>query len=244
MPYQELPDPDTGNAGDETDVQSYSYILWEWIYQRLATDPFFANFVTRRATAALPVEAWNQVPFLGVYLIEDPLTAPGGIFNQTQIAFVHNVKIGFQFVLRNNDTDVLVRDLDRVKWYIMRAILRDDRLTNRFNTELKGGTAFNGISSGRIRQPRWGLAGTKNETPVAEQQIELNFQFETLWYPFGFDNLERIDITTGFPGPGSTPEERAAIVQARLVILFDPDAVPTPLPPDTDPPGPPPGSPP
>jgi hypothetical protein len=71
----------------------------------------------------------------------------------------------------------------------------------------------------------------------------MSFQFETTWYPFGFDDLERIDVTTGFPGPGSTPEERAAIPQARMVYLFTPDSVPTPLPPDTPAPGPPPGSP-
>ena len=241
MNIQGLPD-NSGNAGDLTDVQSYSYILWNWIYDRLADDPFFVNFVVRRATTALPVELWAQVPFLGVYLSEDPIAAPGGIWNQGPIQFTHNVRIGFQFILRNNDSDVLLRDLDRVKWFVLRALLRDDRLTNRWNTALPGGTAFNGISSGRIRAVRF--ARTKDETPVGEQQIELNYQFETMWYPFNFDDLQRIDISTGFPGPGSTPEERAAIVQAKLVILFDPDPVPPPLPPDTDPPGPPPGSPP
>ena len=92
----------------------------------------------------------------------------------------------------------------------------------------------------RIRQPRWGLAGAKSETPIGEQAIEMSFQFETTWYPFGFDDLERIDITTGFPGPGSTPQERLEILQARVVYLFNPDSVPTPLPPDTPAPGPPP----
>lgn len=242
MIVQVLPDMDTGNAGDETDVQSYSYILYEWIYQRLRTDPFFVNFVVRRATSALPVETWSQVPFLGVYLIEDPITPPGGIFNQSHIAFSHNVKIGFQFILRNNDSEALLRDLDRVKWFIMRALLRDDRLTNRFDTQLPGGTAFNGISGGRIRAVRWGLSGQKNETPIGEQQIELNFQFETMWYPFGFDDLERIDVTTGFP-IGGTDDERLAVQQVRMVYLFDPGSVPYPLPPDTPPPGPPPGRP-
>lgn len=238
--YQKPPDMDTGDAGDETDIQSYAWILWDWIYERLASDPFFVNFVVRRSTSALPIEAWSQVPFLGVYLIEDPLTAPGGIHNQGPIGLSHNVKVGFQFVLRNNDSTALLRDLDRVKWFIFRTLLRDDRLTNRFDTQLKGGTAFNGISGGRVRQPRWGLTGQKNETPVGEQQIELSFQFETVWYPYGFDDLERIDVTTGFPGPGSTPEEREQVQQVRMVYLFDPDSVPTPLPDDTPAPGPPP----
>lgn len=240
---QQEPDIDTGDAGDLTDTQSYSYIIWKWIYNRLKSDQFFANFVVTKATSALPAELWSQVPYLGIYMLEEPLRPPGGIFNQGPIAFSQNIKIGFQYILRNNDSETLIRDLDRVKWYIMRALLRDDRLTNRFDTELEGGTAFNGISDMRIRTPRWGLSAAKNETPIGEQSIEMSFQFDTMWSPFGFDDLERIDITTGFPGPGSTPEERKEILQARLVILFNPDSVPTPLPPDTPAPGPPPGSP-
>ena len=240
---QKPPSEETGNAGDETDIQSYSYIIWRWIFDRLAADPFFVNFVVMKTTSALPIELWNQVPFLGVYMMEDAPKAPGGVFNQTPIAFSHNIRVGYQFILRNNDTDTLIRDLDRVKWYILRTLLRDDDLTNRFDTKLAGGTAFNGITEMRIRQPRWGLAGSKNETPIGEQTIEMSFQFDTLWYPFGFVDLERIDVTTGFPGPGSTPEERQQIQQARMVYLFTPDSVPTPLPPDTPAPGPPPGSP-
>lgn len=243
MNIQTEPDIDTGLAGDDTDIQSYSYIIWKWIYDRLATDPFFANFAVLRSTSALPMEAWSQAPFLGVYMMDENPRPPGGIFNQSHIAFSHVVKVGFQYILSNNNTDTLIRDLDRVKWHILRAILRDDRLTNRFDTELEGGTAFNGISEMRIRQPRWGMSGSKNETPIGEQAIEMSFQFETTWYPFGFDELERIDVTTGFPGPGSTPEERAAIQQVKMVYLFTPDSVPTPLPPDTPAPGPPPGSP-
>lgn len=244
MPVQHEPDPDTGNAGDETDIQSYSYIIWRWIFDRLRTDPYFTAFKVIKATASVPMEGWSQAPFLGVYMMEENPRPVGGIFNQGQIAFVHVFKIGFQFILSNNDPEILVRDLDRVKWFILRALLRDDRLTNRFDTELPGGTAFNGITEMRIRPPRWGMSGTKpTESPIGEQAVEMSFQYETTWSPFGFPDLERIDVTTGFPGPGSTPQERTQIRQARMVYLFDPDSVPSPLPPGTPAPGPPPGSP-
>jgi hypothetical protein len=237
---QHEPNPDTGLAGDETDIQSYSYIIWRWIYDRLKADPYFVNFAVTKAVSALPVQLWSQTPFLGVYMLDENPRPPSGIFNEGPIAFSHVVKVGFQYILSNNDAELMMRDLDRVKWFIMRTILRDDDLTNRFDTKLAGGTAFNGISEVRIRPPRWGTNGGKNETPIGEQSIEMSFQFETTWYPYGFPDLERIDLTTGFPGPGSTPEERAAIPQAKLVMLFGPDSVPTPLPPDTPPPGPPP----
>jgi hypothetical protein len=242
MNVQVEPDIDTGNAGDETDIQSYAFIIWNWIYDRLALDPFFENFIVSRATSALPVEAWSQVPYLGVYMMEDP--ARTQVWNMTEVRFSHTIKVGMQWVLRNNDSKVLLRDLDRVKQFIARTLTRDDDLTNRFHTGLPGGTGINGFPEMRVRQPRWALAGSsKSETPVGEQVMELVMQYETTWYPYGFDDLERIDITTGFPGPGSTPEEREEILQARVVIIFKPDYVPPPYPEDTPAPGPPPGSP-
>ena len=235
-------DPDTGNTGDLTDTQSYAWIILDWIFTTLKDDPFFENFGVTRISRALPVEAWSQVPFLGVFLGDETMT-PDGDPNQGPIRFIHNVPISFQMILRNNDPQILLRDLDRTSWYVMRTLLRSDDLTNHFDTMLPGGTAFEGITRGRIRD-RWGLTGSKNETPVGERQLDLTFMFGTNWAPYGFPDLERIDVTTGFPGPGSTPEERQQITQVRMVYLFNPDFVPHPLPSDTEAPGPPPGSPP
>lgn len=235
-------DPDTGNTGDLTDIQSYSWIMLDWIFSELKGDPFFANFAVTRINRALPVEAWSQVPFLGVYL-GDEQRSPDGDANAGAIRFLHNVPISWQIILRNNDPQTLLRDLDRTSWFIERKLWRSPDFTNMFRTKLAGGTAFEGITKGRIRD-RWGLSGSKNETPVGERQMDFTFMFGTNWSPYGFPDLERIDITTGFPGPGSTPEEREAIQQVRMVQIFTAEgAVPYPLPPDTPPPGPPPGSP-
>lgn len=226
--------PETGNAGDITDVQSDAYILSEWMFNRIVTDPFFTNIPTRRTTQALPIESW-QVPFLGVYQLDQPLTSDGPL-NMTTVSFMHRVTIGFQIILANNNPALLRRDLDRVIWHIMRTMLRDNNLTNMFDTGVAGGTAIKGFPSGRIRSARWGKPGADNETPIGEQQLELTCQFVKTWAPYGFDDLKRIDVKTGFPGPGSTPEERQQIVQPRMVYLFEPDAVSHPLPPDTEPP--------
>jgi hypothetical protein len=56
--------------------------------------------------------------------------------------------------------------------------------------------------------------------------------FRTDWEPTEFPDLERLTVTTGFPGPGSTLEEQAAIEQVKIVYQFDPDWVKPPLPPD------------
>jgi hypothetical protein len=235
-------DPDTGNTGDLTDTQSYSWIIVDWIFSELKSDPFFANFAMMRINRALPVDAWAQVPFLGIYLGDERRSADGDA-NAGNIRFLHNVPISFQIILRNNDPQLMLRDLDRTSWFIERKLWRSNDFTNSFNTKLPGRTAFEGIIAGRIRD-RWGLTGSKNETPVGERQMDFTFMFGTNWSPYGFPELERIDVTSGFPGPGSTPEERIEVQQVRMVYLFGPDgAVPSPLPPDTPPPNPPPGSP-
>jgi hypothetical protein len=223
-------DPDTGNTGTILDTQSYAWVLLDWIFQRLANDPFFVNFAVTRISSALPVELWSQVPFLGVFLYDEPLS-PDGAMNETTVKLTHTVQIGFQIILRNNDSVKLLQDIDATSWAILRMLLRDDSLTNMFDTG--SGVSFEGVARGRVSKPRYGLAGSRNETPIAERVVDLVFQFATLWEPYGFDDLERITVETGFP-IGGTDAERDAIQQVKIVYEFNPDSVPTPLPPDSE----------
>ena len=223
-----MEDTQTGDTGTIFDTQSYAWVLHDWIFNYLATDPFFAHFTVRRASQALPVEAWSQVPFLGVFLTDEPLT-PAGDINMTDIKFTHNVQIGFQIILRNNDSDQLLKDIDAASWHLIRTLLREDALTNMFNPA--SGVALKGLPRGKISKLRYGLNGSKNETPIAERVVDLVFQFESEWYPYGFDDLQRITMTTAFP-IGGTPEEQQAVQQVKIVYEFNPDYVPVPLPPD------------
>ena len=221
-------DPDTGDTGTILDTQSYAWILLDWIFQQLSAESFLTNFTVKRISQALPVEAWNQVPFLGVFLNDEPLS-PDGDLNHGMVRLTHLVQISFQIILRNNDSAKLLQDLDSTSWFIMRTLLRDNELTNMFDTG--SGVAFEGVSRGRVSKPYFGLTGSKNETPVAMRVVDLVFKFATYWEPYGFDDLERITVTTGFP-IGGTDAEREAIDQVKIVYEFDPDSVPTPLPPD------------
>jgi hypothetical protein len=223
-----LEDINTGDTGTIFDTQSYAWVLIDWIFTQLSNDPFFANFTVKRISSALPVELWSQVPFLGVFVTDEPLT-PVGDFPETTIRFTHNVQTGFQIILRNNDSTQLIKDVDSVSWYIMRKLFRMNELTNAFDTG--SGVALKGIPRGRVSKLRYGMAGSKNETPIAERVLDLTFQFESEWYPYGFDDLQRITVTTAFP-IGGTSAEQAAIDQVKIVYEFNPDSVPTPLPPD------------
>jgi hypothetical protein len=221
-------DPNTGNTGTILDTQSYAWILLDWIFNQLAPNPFFANFTVKRISSALPVELWSQVPFLGVFLNDEPLT-PDDAINETVVCLTHTVQIGFQIILRNNDSVQLLKDIDATSWFILRTLLRMDTLTNMFDTG--SGVTLDGLPRGRVSKPRYGLAGSKNETPVAERVVDLTFRFKTMWEPYGFDDLQRITVTTAFP-IGGTEAEQAAIDQVKIVYEFNPDSVPTPLPPD------------
>jgi len=223
-----LEDIDTGQTGTIFDTQSYAWVLLDWIFNQLATDPFFASFAVKRISSALPVEVWYQTPFIGVFAGDEPLT-PVGDFMMTDVKFTHNVQIGFQIILRDNDPDKLQKDIDTVSWYIMRKLFRMDTLTNMFDTG--SGTALKGIPRGRVSKLRYGLSGSKNETPIAERVLDLVFQFESEWYPYGYPDLERITVTTAFPIGGSDVDQ-ARVEQVQIVYMFNPDSVPTPLPPD------------
>lgn len=223
-----IEDIDSGDTGTIFDTQSYAWVLHDWIFQQLDSDPFFVNFIKRRISQALPVELWSQVPFLGVFATDEPLT-PVGDFNMGDMRFTHNVQIGFQIILRNNDSVQLMKDIDAVSWHIMRTLFRMDALTNMFDNA--SGVSLKGIPKGRVSKIRYGLSGSKNETPVGERVVDLTFQFESEWYPYGFGTLERVTVTTAFP-IGGTDAEREAIQQIRMVYEFNPDSVPTPLPPD------------
>jgi len=220
---------DTGQTGTIFDTQSYSWVLLDWIFTWLAADPFFTNFAVKRIASALPVEVWNQVPFLGVFALDEPLT-PAGEINETTIKFTHNLQIGFQIILRNNDSAQLIKDIDAVSWHIMRTLFRLDALTNMFDTG--SGVTLNGLPRGRVSKLRYGLSGNKNENPIAERVLDIVFQYVSEWSPYGFDDLERITVRTGFP-IGGTDAERDAVQQVTMVYEFNPDSVPTPLPPDS-----------
>jgi hypothetical protein len=229
----------TGTGG-ESDVHSYAYIILNEIYNRLAGTSMFSGFPCKRLTQALPIEAGLQVPFIGVYSPEE-LYGPDGDHNAGEIRLTHTVPVGIQIVLKNNDPVKLLEKLDIAYWFVMNQILRDDSLTNLWQTMMPDSTQFEGVIRGGVRE-NWFLAqgsrSTTAETPIAEKLIELALVFRTMWYPTEFDDLHRITVRTAFP-EGSTPEEQLQVQQVTMVYEFDTttgDAVPYPLPDDTEPP--------
>ena len=225
--YQE-PFKWTGTGG-LSDTQSYAFILHNAIFDRLSTSSFFQGFTVKRISEALPIEAGYQIPFLGVYEGEETL-GPEGQGNAGEIRFTHTVNVGIQVVVKDNDPITCLTTLDQAYWFIMNRLWRDDTFTNRLWTTLPDNTRFEAVQRIRKRK-KWGATGARNETPVGILQLDIAILIKTDFYPTEFPDLERITVTTSYP-EGGTPEEIAAVQQVKMVYIFNPDSVPTPLPPD------------
>jgi len=218
----------TGTGG-LSDIQSYAYIIFNAIFDRLSNTSFFSNFVCKRISNALPVEGGIQIPFLGVFLDSESMT-PDGPINMTDIGFINNVRVGVQIIVKDNDPNRMRETLDRAYWFTLNQLLRDASLTNRFRPDTPDKVPIEGFPRIDVRPDVWGLTGARNETPLGERVFWLTYQFRTAWYPTDFPDLERITVTTAFP-PGDA-EEQGKTQQVKVVYEFTPDSVPTPLPPD------------
>lgn len=218
----------TGTGGI-SDTQSKSWIIQNWMLQKLAATSLFASWPSKRLTQALPVEADLQVPHLGVFFIDEMMTSDGE-YQTTTIGFDHIATFGFQIVMKDNNPDLLAAKLDRATFFIQNQLLRDDLFTNMHKSGMPDGITVQGFPRGRITQ-RWGAPAAKGESALGERQFNLAVAFKSCFYPTEFPDLERITITTALP-PGATPEEQAGIQQVKTVYEFNPDSVGLPLPPD------------
>jgi hypothetical protein len=224
-----LVDPPWTGTGGLSDTQSYAWILQNGIFERLAASSFFSGFTCKRISAALPIEAGIQIPFLGVFRGQEEFEPDGGLVGTGDIGFIDRVLIGIQIVIKNNDSVAMLAKLDEASWFILNRLLRDNSLTNRLKTTLPDSVQWEGCAKVLIRTDVWGTTGTKNETPVGERVLSMIWLNRPWFAPTDFPPLERIDVTTAFPVGGYAPGE---IEQVRVVYEFTPDSVPTPLPPD------------
>jgi hypothetical protein len=200
------------------------------IFDRLSASSFFVNFAVKRISSSLPIESDIHIPFLGVFLGEETMV-PDGDLNAGDIKFINNFTIGIQIGVKNNDPRAMLAKLDQASWFVLNQVLRDNTLMNRLNTTLPDNVTIEGVPRVRFRPDVWGLAGSnKNETPFGERLFYLTYQIRTWWVPTDFDDLQRITVTTAFPIDDATGQSQTQ--QVKVVYEFNPDSVPTPLPPD------------
>jgi lipoprotein NlpI len=183
-----------------TDTQSYSLVIRDAFYDTLANrEPFFANHFKRK-TKMVPIMP-EQVPFLGVYIIDETMT-PDGDGNAGEVAFIHTLRIGFSVIVANNDQDAAEREIDTSFWRIMNRLWTDAHVMNVMNTYNPDDGSMNGdntriesISRG-VRRHQFGTNQLNNQTPLAELQYDVSCVYRTYWPPVVYDDLNEIDVTT------------------------------------------------
>src|SRR6516165_4913865 len=126
--------PWTGSGGP-SDINSYSWLLLNAIYNRLSTSSLFEGFAVKRITDALPINAAYQIPYIGIYL-GDETAIPDGDPKITNMRFVHSTPLGIQIVVKNNDPVAMQQTLDQAKWFVLNQLFRDNALTNFYKTKI------------------------------------------------------------------------------------------------------------
>jgi hypothetical protein len=188
--------PWTGTGGPE-DVNSYSFLLLNAIYNRLSTSSLFAGFAVKRITRALPFEAAYQLPAIGVYIGTETAVTDGE-FDVSNIKFRHTAPIGIQIVVRDNNSVAMQQTLDKYKWFVLNQLFRDNTLTNFYKPSILSSTPSKnfhvaGIPRLRIPTPEWGR-DSKSETPMGMQLIEITYEYGTDFEPTNFDDLKEISV--------------------------------------------------
>ena len=214
-----------------TEVQSYSFVIRDMFFDRLARAPFFNTF-TKRKSRALTIMT-NTLPYLGVYFMNEEM-GPDGDLNAGEIRFTHMLKIGFSVIVINNDPVACEAKLDEAYWTIMNTLWRDPNLTNLIDTRAYPGgignpdnTRIEGVSRG-VRRHVFGNTGPTNETPYGEMQYEATVKYSADYGPIIPDNLLRIHVqTAAVDADGNIPPADEVM---RIITEYDFEPYPPPAP--------------
>jgi hypothetical protein len=195
---------------------SYAMIIRNELLERIKTFPIFAGVPRFGAAPMLAVQS-EDIPYLGVYLVEEQLT-PDGDANAGEPRFQSRTKFGFQYVVQNNDPDVAEDKLDLAYW----AILTNFFEVQRWDYFANDTVWVESVERGS-RSHHYGNAGKDNRTPYAELRADLVFKLRETFPPPVTDDLKSIHITVA----DHIPYDALENAPLRVVIL-DLDTIPEP----------------
>jgi hypothetical protein len=190
-------------AGRNSPASSEAIVVRDRLVTKMRTMPFFSTFKfsTDKSQSIDPV----NVPFAGVYFINEDLT-PEGDPNAGEVRFRSMAMYGISIIVQNNDAKSAEFKLDEAWKLLTVAIFADPKMYNWKNAGKPGEVAIQAFTRGN-RSHQFGNAGADNATPVAEMRFTLTCDLGTLDYePVIEDDFEKLHIETRYPA-GSDPEE-------------------------------------
>lgn len=200
-----------------TETQSFALDMRDAMYNVVVADTYFNTF-TKRKTRRMPIQGLDQIPFLGVYIVDETML-PDGDANIGCIRFSHTARIGFSVIHAGNEPVALEKQIDADYLRIMRLLWTDAKLMNVLHNTNPEGVGAESIVRG-TRRHIFGATGANNETPFAELQYEVNCYSRSEWYPDITDMLEEIDITTGIK-ISETQAQRNERQQVTVKMMFE-----------------------
>jgi hypothetical protein len=198
-------------------TQSYSQIIRDSMFGVLAALPFFAGFTARRSKQ-LPIQE-PMLPYLGVYIIGEEMPCDGD-WNAGDIRFIHDLRVGFQVIIENNDPVASELKLDAAFWAIMYGLWTNNNLTNMLASAMPDNVRFEGVPRG-TRRHVWDRIGV-NQTPIGELEYIATIRSRSEWFPTGFPDLLEMDVQTVPLGPDGVVPPATEVQRIYSEYLFAP----------------------
>jgi len=172
-------------------VNSDSYFIRRGWLERLKLIPPFNGAAKVTRTNARPTQV-EHIPFLGCYFMTEQ-GGPDGDPNAGAPRFVNTLKLGFSWIILNNDPEAAEDKLDQAHWAFMK--LLHDPAWHDFDNgiEVEAITEFS-------RDTEYGNLAHNNETPIAELRMEITLVHRTYFNPIIDDAFDVFHMTTSQAG--------------------------------------------
>jgi hypothetical protein len=203
-----------GSVSMITSTQSYSQVIRDTLFAKTVVLPFFAGFKSRRSKQ-LPIQE-PLLPYLGVYILDEDMPSDGD-WNCGDIRFIHDLRIGWQVIIENNDPVDSELKLDAAFWAIMNGLWTDATLTNLVNSDMPDNVRFEGVVRGRRRHV-WDSIGS-NQQPTGELEYIATLRARSEFFPSNFPDLLRLHIET-VPLADDDTVPPASVVQ-RIINQYE-----------------------
>jgi hypothetical protein len=172
-------------------VNSDSYFIRRGWLARLQLIPPFNTAAKVTRTNARPTQV-EHIPFLGCYFMTEQ-GGPDGDPNVAEPRFVNTLKLGFSWIILNNDSDAAEDKLDQAHWAFMK-LLHDPAWKDFDNgIRVEAITEFS-------RDMEFGSMAHNNETPIAELRMEITLVHRTTFAPIIDDAFDVFHMTTSQAG--------------------------------------------
>lgn len=194
-------------------INSFGFRIRDELLARLKTLSPFTGCAKFSRTTAKPIRE-EHLPYLGVYYMGERFHEDGAN-NLTDPHFKHHLKLGFSYIVANNDPELAEENADAGHWAIM------NYLTIPGWQKFPDGVTIEAVTEGDCDHNP-GNIGRDNGTPVLEMQMTWSVSYGTRFPPNVTDNL----ASTRFKAVYPWPEDPARI---QVGAEWEIETIPTPI---------------